>query len=508
MVNRLEVVASIGMGRARVLLAVSLLALAACGGASKTSDFVPITSGATDTSALSGDDPTIDWSSCGDNLDCGTLNVPYDYDKPYIGEFTLHITRHNALDPSRRIGSLLVNPGGPGSEAQFLAEMATQIYGKAITDFFDIVAWDPRGTGASTPFIDCVDEYDSIPPVDVTPDNQAEHDALVAEAQKFVDDCERNSGEILPYVSTQASATDMDTIRRALGEDKISYFGFSYGSELGATWATMFPSTVRAAVLDGAAAVNQTRLDDSLIQIKGFEATFNTFLKRCAGDRSCAFYNNGDPAGAYDALVRAVDANPVYVTEGRTPVDQAVLETAVSQSMYDSATWFMLEQGLADLQNGDGTRILQLNDDYFRRNPDGTYPNLLEAFIAITCLDDPGETTIEEVDANVHLYIEAAPRLGAGSARGYTCPLWPVRGPGRIQITGKGAGPIVVVGTTGDAATPLGGSRQAAEALEEGHLITVVANQHTGYNANTCVNNAVEDYLVMLKVPDDGLRCK
>ncbi len=176
--------------------------------------------------------------------------------------------------------------------------------------------------------------------------------------------------------------------------------------------------------------------------------------------------------------------------------------------MYDSATWYVLEQALADLQNGYGTRILQLNDDDYRRNPDGTYPNLLEAFIAITCLDDLGETSVAAVDANAHLYIEAAPRLCPSSARGYTCALWPVRGHARIHITGNGAGPIVVVGTTDDPATPLAGSRQTAEALEEGHLITVVANQHTGYNANQCVNDAVEEYLVMLTVPEEGLRCK
>jgi hypothetical protein len=140
--------------------------------------------------------------------------------------------------------------------------------------------------------------------------------------------------------------------------------------------------------------------------------------------------------------------------------------------------------------------------------PDGSYPNLLEAFTSILCLDDPGETSVDEVDANVPLYEEAAPRLGPGSARGYICALWPVRSSGRIEITGKGAGPIVVIGTTGDAATPLEASQRTADLLEEGHLIVVVANQHTGYNVNDCVNDAVHAYLVDLETPSDGLRCK
>ena len=505
--TRLEVLASIRMGRVRFVLVSLALMLAACTGTDRVDEYVPVTTGSS-TTQPAGDGPRIDWESCGEGIDCGTLKVPYDYDNPGIGQFTLRLTRHNATDEDARIGSLLVNPGGPGSEGQFLAQMAEQIYGSELLERFDIIGWDPRGTGESTPFIDCVDQYDSDPPVDVTPDTPAEKQALIADAQSFVDACERNSGEILPYVSTIASATDMDTIRRALGEEKISYFGFSYGSELGATWATMFPSTVRAAVLDGAAAVNQSRLEDSLTQIKGFEQTFQTFLDQCSDDPSCAFHNNGDAAGAYDRLVREVDANPVFVTSGRTPVTQGILETAVAQAMYDELTWNTLERALNDLQNGDGAGILQLNDDYFQRAPDGTYPNLLEAFMSIICLDDPGETSIEAVDAHADLYKEVAPRLGPGSAHSYACALWPVRGPGRIEITGKGAGPIIVIGTTGDPATPLAASQVTADALEKGRLVTVVANQHTGYNVNECVNDTVHEYLVDLVVPEEGLRCK
>ena len=496
------------MGRTSRLLLGTLLALAACGGSAISDEVVPVTTGGAPTTEPSDDAPVIEWSSCGESVDCGTLLVPYDYDKPDIGSFTLRLSRHNAAKPDKRIGALLVNPGGPGSAGQFLAQYADQIYGQELLDHFDIIGWDPRGTGESTPFIDCIDSYDSDPPTDVTPETEAERLALIAEAQDFADACQENSGEILPYVSTEASATDIDTIRRALGEEQISYFGFSYGSELGATWTTMFPSTVRAAVLDGASALNQSRLEDSLTQIRGFEATFQTFLDRCSGDKSCAFHSDGKSAEAYDALAAQIDADPVFVEAGRTPVTLGVLETAVAQAMYDEASWFVLERGLDDLRNGDGEKILQLNDDYFQRQQDGSYPNVLEAFTSILCLDDPGKTSVDEVDANVPLYKEAAPRLGPGSARGYICALWPVRSSGRIEITGKGAGPIVVIGTTGDAATPLEAAKETADLLEEGHLIVVVANQHTGYNVNDCVNDAVHAYLVDLETPSDGLRCK
>ena len=226
-------------------LLVCLMALTACGGGSAAPDTTSVVVDST----LPDVARPITWKPCitgfEDGDECGTMKVPFDYSNPSIGEFTLHLRRHPAQVPEERIGSLLVNPGGPGFGGIFLAEQASSYYSSAITDHFDIVAWDPRGTGESTPFVDCIDNYDEYFAVDPTPSTPEEKQAGIDITKKFVEACQAKSGKILPYISTNNSVRDMESIRRALGEDKISYFGFSYGRELGATWATMFPDTVQ-----------------------------------------------------------------------------------------------------------------------------------------------------------------------------------------------------------------------------------------------------------------------
>jgi len=300
----------------------------------------------------------------------------------------------------------------------------------------------------------------------------------------------------------------MDSIRQALGEDKISYFGFSYGSELGATWATMFPQTVRAAVFDGAVDPQATSSQEGMAQAGGFEGQLTTFLAACSENSTCAFYNGGKAEAAFDSLLFALDAKPLVVSKDRTPVTQGVAFTAVAQAMYSDSNWPQLEQALADAQQGDGSGLLQLYDDYYQRKEDGSYGNELEAFLAISCLDDPGSTSITEVEDAVPDYVAVAPRLGANFGYGYSCALWPVKPAIKIDVTGKGAGPIVVIGTTGDPATPLASTRKMAAALEQGVLLIVEANKHTGYGANECINTAVDSYLIDLTVPVNDTICR
>jgi hypothetical protein len=292
----------------------------------------------------------------------------------------------------------------------------------------------------------------------------------------------------------------MDRIRAALGEEKISYFGFSYGSELGATWATMFPSTVRAAVLDGATDPTSNYMQGGLDQAKGFETEFTKFLAQCSANKKCPFYNNGNAEGAFDTLINELDERPLLVSKNRALVNQAVAYIAVSQAMYSSTMWSELEVALKIAQDGDGAGLLSLFDSYYQRSPDGKYGNELEAFNAIICLDDPGPKTVEEIDSYIPKFLEVAPRLGASFTGSYTCAFWPAKPDLRIKITGNGAGPIMVVGTTGDAATPLASSRKMASALEDGRLIVVSEDRHTGYGANECVVTAVDKYLITTKI--------
>lgn len=453
------------------------------------------------------------WKACDDSastttVQCSTLQVPFDYNNPSAGLFTLYVKLLPAANPTLRIGSMMVNPGGPGFGGSSLADDASYYFSTDITDHFDIIAWDPRGTGKSTPAVNCVDDYDEYFGIDSPPDSPEENQALIDASQAFNDECMANSGEILPYISTQASATDMDSIRQALGEDKISYFGFSYGSELGATWATMFPQTVRAAVFDGAVDPQATSAQEGMAQAGGFEGQLTTFLAACSKNSTCAFYNGGKAETAFDSLLFALDSKPLVVSKDRTPVTQGVAFTAVSQAMYSDSNWPQLEQALADAQQGDGAGLLQLYDDYYQRKDDGSYGNELEAFLAISCLDDPGATSVKEVEDAVPDYVAVAPRLGANFGYGYSCALWPVKPATKIDATGKGAGPIVVVGTTGDPATPLASTRKMAAALEQGILLIVEANQHTGYGANECINTAVDSYLIDLTVPVNETTCK
>ncbi|MFM7123888.1 MAG: alpha/beta hydrolase [Actinomycetes bacterium] len=454
----------------------------------------------------------IEWKPCDGNtnseVECGNIEVPFDYSDPEKGSFVLFVKKHNASNPADRIGSMMVNPGGPGFGGSSLADDAQYYFSQDLIDRFDIIAWDPRGTGESTPAVDCVDTFDEYFGLDSPPETPDEKQALIDASQAFNDKCAENSGTILPYISTQASAQDINSLRLALGEEKITFFGFSYGSELGTTWATMFPETVRAIVVDGAVDPNATSIQEGMNQAKGFEGQLSAFLKQCSERTACEFHNGGKAEAAFDKLVLDIDASPLEVSKNRTPVTQGVLFTAVAQAMYSDYYWPQLSEALSAAQKGNGAGILQLYDDYYQRKGDGTYGNELEAFLAISCLDDPGASSVEEVDSHIEDFIAAAPRLGGNFAYGYSCSLWPVKQAAKVTITGKGAGPIVVVGTTGDAATPLDSTRKMAKSLEQGVLIVVDANQHTGYGANSCVVKAVDEYLISLKVPSNDLTCK
>jgi pimeloyl-ACP methyl ester carboxylesterase len=493
--------------RPLAIAATLALTVAACGNSSSSSDTT--TNPLENTTAFVVN--PIEWKPCDGStsteVECGNIEVPFDYADPEQGSFVLFVKRHNAASPADRIGSMMVNPGGPGFGGSSLADDAQYYFSQDLIDRFDIIAWDPRGTGESTPAVDCVDTFDEYFGLDSPPETPEEKQALIDASQAFNDKCAENSGTILPYISTMASAQDINSLRLALGEEKVSFFGFSYGSELGTTWATMFPETVRAIVVDGAVDPNASSVQEGMNQAKGFEGQLATFLKQCSEKTTCAFHNGGKAEAAFDQLVLDIDVTPLEVSKDRTPVTQGVLFTAVAQAMYSDYYWPQLSEALSEAQSGDGKGILQLYDDYYQRKDDGTYGNELEAFLAISCLDDPGATSTEEVDSHIEDFIAAAPRLGGNFAYGYSCALWPVEQAAKVNITGKDAGPIVVVGTTGDAATPLESTRKMAQGLEQGILIVVDANQHTGYGANSCVVKAVDDYLIKLKVPANETTC-
>ena len=456
------------------------------------------------------DVPAIEWEQYSASVDTAVVPVPLDHYDPTGDTIELFVARHRARDTGNRIGSLLVNPGGPGFGGSDFALYATQIYDSALLDRFDIVGWDPRGTGISSPAIDCIDDYDPyFAEIDITPETDAERNTYVARAQEFAELCVSGNEAILRFVGTNNTARDMDFLRRALGEDTISYFGFSYGSELGATWATLFPETVRAAVFDGAADPNADDLESSRQQSRGFETSLATFLAQCSDRAACPFHSGGDAEGAFDALARELDEDPVPTVGGRPDANLAVMIKAVIQAMYSQSYWPRLEAALADAVDGEGAGLLALHDSYFQRLTDGTYGNELEAFQVISCMDTDERRTTGDEDEVIDELRAVAPRLTPeGSAGSYFCTFLPTAGDPRAEISGVGAGPIVVIGTTGDAATPLDSTRAMAAALEDGRLVVVEAEQHTGYGVNRCVVEVVNDYLIELEAPDTETECR
>ena len=467
--------------------------------------------GTVDTLTTEVESSPIGWTSFGEDprVQIGSLEVPIDHADASKGTFDLYLARHLA-DPGMRIGSLLVNPGGPGFGGSDFAIYAESVYSKTLLDRFDIVGWDPRGTGLSEPAIDCTDDYDHFfAGTDITPDTPDAEQHIVDLAKEFADLCMDHNAEFIQYVGTDNSARDMDLIRQALGEDTISYFGFSYGSELGATWATLFPDTVRAAVLDGAADPGADFTESGVQQAAGFEQAITTFLARCSAESACAFHHGGNAEGAFDQLMLALDQQPIPTVDGRPDLTRGMALQAVAQAMYLESTWPELEAALATAESGDGTGLLNLFDQYFQRSPDGTYDNSLEAFQVIECQDTAERLTVEEDNATVAQFQAAAPRFAPGTTGSYFCTFFPPSIDPSDPITGAGAGPILVMGTTGDPATPIGSTQKMADALEDGRLVIVEAEGHTGYDANDCSQRTIDEYLIdpVGHAPDDGTRC-
>jgi len=456
-------------------------ALLSCGNASSQE---PAPTAASSTTAVTASTP--EWKKCGD-IECTTITVPFDYSSPELGAFQIPLTRLRALDDDLRQGVLLVNPGGPGAPGTSLAQNAAYYFSKDLMTHFDIVGWDPRGTGASTPTFDCGDSYSDF----------FANKRTVASTQKFVDACKVKSPQIISHMSTAASARDIDAIRLALGEEKISYFGFSYGSTLGATWATLFPDTVQGAVFDAAATPNSTGAERRLTQAEGFEKQLTAFLAQCSQKASCVFHNNGKAEQAFDELLKT-----------EATVNATVVLTATASSLYDDSAWEDLAKALQSAQDGDGKLLLDLYNSYYYQ--DAGYEasrNVSEASIATICADEVLPPTTAEVDAQVDSFVRVAPRFGEFIGRDYTCALWPAQKPAQQELRISSTAPIVVVGSTNDPVTPLASSQSMSAALQNSRFISVNSSRHTSYLKNVCATQLVDAFLIEGTLPPSNSQC-
>jgi pimeloyl-ACP methyl ester carboxylesterase len=451
----------------------------------------------------------VSWSDCGQGFQCARVAVPLDYDDPDGEQIKISVVRLPATGD--RIGSLLVNPGGPGGSGIEYARSAEYIVSKEIRARFDIVGFDPRGVGESSP-VRCLSgsELDRHVGLDATPDEESEVSALERSARAFAEGCQAKSGKLLPHVGTVNAARDMDVLRAVLGDEGLTYLGKSYGTLLGAVYAHLFPDKVRALVLDGAVNPSLDPLESSEAQARGFEVALEAFLKDCFEDASCPF-DSRELDGAleeFSALMRRIDARPLRNRTDARPVTEAWAMLGVATPLYDRGSWPVLRQAIAQALAGDGTTLISTADLLIGRRPDGTYSNQTEANTAINCVD---RVYPRDIDA----YRRAAestesPRFGAYIAWGsLPCAYWPVKGDdtGR-RITAEGAPPIVVIGTTRDPATPYEWSQALSTQLRSGRLITYEGDGHTAYKTGSaCVDRLVDRYLISRTAPADGVRC-
>jgi pimeloyl-ACP methyl ester carboxylesterase len=479
----------------------------------------PTASASTPTASTSAAPGPLAWDGCGGGFECARITVPLDYAKPAGATASLPLIRLRAANRGRRIGSLLTNPGGPGaSGVDFVRSNVKQVFGQAVRDRFDIIGFDPRGVGESRPAVDCVDgpAFDRYLALDPTPDSPAEHDKLISGNRTFVSDCLRRTGPLLRNVGTIAAARDMDAIRAALGESTLSYVGFSYGTYLGAVYAHLFPTRVRAVVLDGAVDPARDAEESALDQARGFERALDAFLADCARNAQCEFRSNGTtPAAlsrAFDEVMATIDRMPLRTDSSRVLGPDEALFGAAAALYSKEQGWPVLGVALARAQRGDGTLLLALSDSLADRHDDGTYSNLLEVLNAVNCLDKPAPRSLSTIDRDAASFARVAPRFGAALAYGnLTCALWPVPPqPVPARLTAKGAPPIVVVGTTRDPATPYSGAQSLASMLASGVLLTYDGDGHTayGFGRSNCINAAVDAYLVDRKVPPRNTVCR
>ncbi|MFD4422623.1 alpha/beta hydrolase [Agromyces sp. NPDC058484] len=455
----------------------------------------------------------LEWERCGDELGCATAKAPLDWDDPERGEIELALVRHVATGD--RLGSLLVNPGGPGGSGyEFIAESLDYAVGPPLKERFDVVGFDPRGVGRSSS-VACYDAAQmddflyGIVPAERGSDEWIE---LVGQAAaRFGEACSENTGELLAEVDTVNAARDLDLLRAVLGDERLNYLGYSYGTFLGATYAGLYPDKVGRLVLDGAIDPSASETEVTEAQAVGFEQALRAYLEDCLTGSECPFDGPVDTAmGEISRLLASVDASPLRGTDGRL-VGADTLITAIIYPLYSAVSWPYLSEMFEAVMFGDADLALSFADSYNGRNEDGTYSdNSTEAFRAINCLDYAYQADVAVMREKAAAIAAAAPTIGPYFGFGdLGCVNWPHQGDAeREAIHAEGAAPILVVGTTGDPATPYEWAVALADQLESGVLVSYDGEGHTAYNkSNRCVSDAVEAYFIDGTVPASDPMC-
>ncbi|MET8318885.1 alpha/beta fold hydrolase [Micromonospora sp. NPDC005189] len=451
-------------------------------------------------------------------FECARLKVPLDYQDPKGTSIQVAVLRLPAQgDPGQRIGSLVLNPGGPGGSGMTQATSFSAAHAKSpLVQRFDVVGFDPRGVGSSTPAINCF--------TDAERDRGEDQTTLLASSGQWSEDdtrqlaerCAKGSGgkQILSAVGTRNAARDMDVLRAALGDEKLTFAGQSYGTRLGAVYAEMFGKNVRALALDGVTDPTLKNPQRRLSQQTGFQQSFDKLAASCAASKDCPL--GADPAQAtavFQKLVQPLIDKPVPAGEGRTlNFTQAV--GGITAGLYEPEVWPVLIKGLTQLKQGDGTQILKVGDLFGGREASGVWTNFLEANLAINCNDEVRRTPEEEARLRADIN-RTSPFVDSGEkVDGVTrdaCEAWPGQPSLGIPYAQdvKGLPATLIISVTGDPATPYAAGKVLADELG-GTVLTVEGARHTVAQdgINPCVNAAFAAYLIDLKVPGKNQNCQ
>ena len=449
------------------------------------------------------------WTDCESGFECATMAVPLDWlnqDGQFLG---IHLTRKTGFD---LLPPLLVNPGGPGaSGVSFVQDNYEGIGTSNLRKNFQLIGFDPRGVGLSEP-VTCLDVslkdqlyYGQSPYEFGSPQDIAWSKDLV---EKFAKSCQ-TVGFDLAYFNTQQTARDMDLIRELLGLDELDYLGYSYGTELGAVYSALFPERVGKFVLDGAVDPTLSAGETLLNQVVGFDGAFDAYLTDCLSQAGCPFTGDLDAAKTQVAEFLLGLESSTLSTDFDREVGVTAAIYGIIAALYSQDSWVYLTQALEEALAGDGTTMMLLADFYNDRDSSGGYlSNINEANTAISCAD----SRVTDAEA-VYLHeqiLQASDLFGKYfSYPELSCVGWP-EGKGQIELDftiDLSNGPLVI-GTTGDPATPYVQAVALSEMLDGAKLITFVGEGHTAYGSNACVNEFVEEYLAGNPLPETEMKCQ